>query len=82
MSAWVNGTIPDISSTYDMLTLKIKLLETELSFVRAKLDNTINEFENVYESVKKHGYINLTYGKETIVLIEKKDTANKEGEEC
>lgn len=71
--SWTNGKIPEAYSTQDNLVLKIKLLETELAFVKSKLDSSLREFENVYDSIKEYGYIELSYGKDCIVLVEKKE---------
>jgi DNA-binding transcriptional regulator YhcF (GntR family) len=44
--------------------------QAELEYLKDRLKYVVNEFENVFESVEQHGYVELRRGSETLTLVE------------
>lgn len=66
-----NVTIPESFNTQDRLIEEIELLKFQKSRLEKRIRYLEDEFKNVFDAVKEWGYVDLTYGKETIVLVEK-----------
>jgi len=70
---WTNITIPDRFSTTSQQSDIIQRQEHTIAMLNSKLDIYEKELQNIFDAAVKFGYVDITYGKEKIKLVLKKD---------
>jgi hypothetical protein len=74
----INVKVPESFDREEQMRDQIELLGFEKQRLLKKLDYMRDEFQNIFESVKKHGYVELTYSGEKIVLVDKDKQLNQQ----
>jgi hypothetical protein len=73
--AWTNVTIPELFSTEEMYRKKIHDLTSELDYATKQVDRLLKEIMNIPEAIKKYGYVDISYGKDQMTIVEKVDSS-------
>lgn len=73
MGAHTNVTVPESFDRKIELMEKIEVLELQKQQLSKRLGYVEAEFQNVFEAIKKYGYVDLSYEGETIRLVQKNE---------
>ena len=71
MSSHFNVTVPCLHGFEERLIDENTLLKFQKSELEKKLNHIVDQFQNVFHSVKDRGFVELTWEGEMIILIQK-----------
>lgn len=72
MAHW-NVTIPESFDYKERLTEELELIKFQKSRLEKRVRHLEDELQNIFESVKEHKFVELTYGDDCLRLVEDKE---------